>query len=134
MFMRRDKLLIDLPEPFEGRPNAASALNEILGGKFGEMSTLNNYMFQSFNFREKHKLSPFYSLVASITAEELGHVELVTNGIALLNQGPARAGPEGASGRRAPTPSCATCATSRPTPPAAAPACPSTATCAPGPA
>ena len=46
-------------------------------GKYGEMSTLNNYMFQSFNFRSKSKFRPFYSLVASITAEELGHVELV---------------------------------------------------------
>ena len=44
----------------------------LLGGKYGEMSTLSNYMFQSFNFRSKSKLRPFYSLVASITAEELG--------------------------------------------------------------
>jgi len=33
------------------------------------MSTLGNYLFQSFNFRSKSKLRPFYSLVASITAE-----------------------------------------------------------------
>lgn len=45
-------------------------------------------MFQSFNFRSKDKLKPFYSLVASITAEELGHVELVSNGVAMLNNGP----------------------------------------------
>jgi Mn-containing catalase len=45
-------------------------------------------MFQSFNFRSKKKLRPFYSLVAAITAEELGHVELVSNGIAMLNNGP----------------------------------------------
>ena len=45
-------------------------------------------MFQSFNFRSKSKLRPFYSLVASITAEELGHVELVSNGVAMLNAGP----------------------------------------------
>jgi Mn-containing catalase len=52
------------------------------------MSTLGNYMFQSLNFRSKNKLKPFYSLVASITAEELGHVELVSNGVAMLNNGP----------------------------------------------
>jgi len=45
-------------------------------------------MFQSFNFRSKSKLSSFYSLVACITAEELGHVELVSNGVAMLNNGP----------------------------------------------
>jgi Mn-containing catalase len=33
------------------------------------MSTLGNYMFQSFIFKPKSKLRPFYSLVASITAE-----------------------------------------------------------------
>ena len=45
-------------------PNAAAALQELLDGKYGETSTLGNYMFQSFNFRNKTKLRPFYSLVA----------------------------------------------------------------------
>lgn len=88
MFMRIDKLQAALPEPKQPDPNAAAALQELLGGKYGEMSTLGNYMFQSFNFRSKSKLRPFYSLVASITAEELGHVELVSNGVAMLNNGP----------------------------------------------
>ena len=83
-----DKLQIELPLPKEPEPNAAAALQELLGGKYGEMSTLGNYLFQSFNFRSKSKLKPFYSLVANITAEELGHVELVSNGVALLNNGP----------------------------------------------
>ena len=77
-----------MPAPKKADPNAAAALQELLGGKYGEMSTLDNYMFQSFNFRSKSKLRPFYSLVASITAEELGHVELVANGIAMLANGP----------------------------------------------
>ena len=88
MFLRVDKLQIELPAPLAPDPNAASALQELLGGKYGEMSTLNNYLFQSFNFRSKSKLRPFYSLVAAITAEELGHVELVSNGVAMLNNGP----------------------------------------------
>ena len=47
-----------------------------MGGRFGEMSTLNNYMHQSFNMRGRDaRLFPFYDLVASITAEEFGHVE-----------------------------------------------------------
>ncbi len=62
-------------------------MQELLGGKFGEMSTLNNYMYQSFNFRQKNKFKPFYDLVASITAEEFGHVELVSNTINLLQKG-----------------------------------------------
>jgi Mn-containing catalase len=88
MFMRVDKLQIELPPPARPDPNAAAALQELLGGKYGEMSTLGNYLFQSFNFRSKSKLRPFYSLVAAITAEELGHVELVSNGVAMLNNGP----------------------------------------------
>ena len=88
MFMRIDRLQTELPAPKKADPNAGAALQELLGGKYGEMSTLGNYMFQSFNFRSKAKLRPFYSLVASITAEELGHVELVSNGVAMLNNGP----------------------------------------------
>jgi Mn-containing catalase len=88
MFLRVDKLQIELPPPARQDPNAASALQELLGGKYGEMSTLGNYLFQSFNFRSKSKLRAFYSLVAAITAEELGHVELVSNGVAMLNNGP----------------------------------------------
>ena len=88
MFLRVDKLQIELPAPLAADPNAGAALQELLGGKYGEMSTLGNYLFQSFNFRSKNKLKPFYSLVAAITAEELGHVELVSNGVAMLNNGP----------------------------------------------
>ena len=94
MFMRIDKLQAELPAPKRADPNAAAALQELLGGKYGEMSTLGNYMFQSFNFRSKSKLKPFYQLVASITAEELGHLELVTNGVAMLNNGPDKKGSE----------------------------------------
>jgi Mn-containing catalase len=88
VFIRVDRLQTEIPAPKRQDPNAAAALQELLGGKYGEMSTLGNYMFQSFNFRSKSKLRPFYSLVAAITAEELGHVELVSNGVAMLNNGP----------------------------------------------
>ncbi|MFC4101415.1 manganese catalase family protein [Paenibacillus xanthanilyticus] len=84
VFKRVDRLAIDLPIPNHPDPNGASAVQELLGGKFGEMSTLNNYMFQSFNFRGKSKLRPFYDIVASITAEEFGHVELVANTINIM--------------------------------------------------
>ena len=84
MFQRTNKLLIDLPEPDYGDKKAALVVQELLGGKFGELSTLNNYLFQSFNFRERKKLKPYFDLVSSITAEELGHVELVSHTINLL--------------------------------------------------
>ena len=94
MFLRIDRLQTEIPMPRNADPNAAAALQELLGGKYGEMSTLGNYLFQSFNFRSKSKLKPFYSLVANITAEELGHVELVSNGVALLNNGPEDPAPD----------------------------------------
>jgi len=92
VFKRIDRLLIELPMPVHPDPNGASAVQELLGGKFGEMSTLNNYLYQSFNFRGKSKLRPFYDLVASITAEEFGHVELVANTINLMLTGSTRPG------------------------------------------
>ncbi|MCO6414970.1 manganese catalase family protein [Siccirubricoccus sp. KC 17139] len=98
MFLRVNKLQTELPAPKRRDPNAAAALQELLGGKYGEMSTLNNYLFQSFNFRSKSKLKSFYSLVACITAEELGHVELVSNGVAMLNNGPDSAGDDTGDG------------------------------------
>jgi len=48
-----------------------------MGGRFGEMSTLMNYTFQSFNFRDRQGARPFYDLIANIAAEEYGHIELV---------------------------------------------------------
>jgi Mn-containing catalase len=35
-----------MPAPTEPHPNAAAAVQELLGGRFGEMSTLMNYMYQ----------------------------------------------------------------------------------------
>ena len=52
MIHKFDKLAISLPTPDGPDANAASCVQELLGGKFGEMSTLMNYTFQSFNFRE----------------------------------------------------------------------------------
>jgi len=59
----------------------ASSVQELMGGRFGEMSTLMNYTFQSFNYRERQGTRPFYDLIASIAAEEYGHIELVADAI-----------------------------------------------------
>src|SRR5215208_6919764 len=66
-----------MPMPQEPAPEAANAVQELLGGRFGEMSTLMNYTFQSFNFRGRKKVKPYYDLIANIATEEYGHVELV---------------------------------------------------------
>lgn len=78
MILRVDRLQIELPMPEEPDPAAAAAVQELLGGRFGEMSTLMNYTYQSFNMRGRTKIKPFYDLVANIAAEEYGHIELVS--------------------------------------------------------
>jgi Mn-containing catalase len=87
MILRIDKLAIDLPKPKNPSPNSAAAIQELLGGKFGEMSTLMNYTFQSFNFRGRDTLKPYYDLIANIAAEEYSHIELVSYAINLLLSG-----------------------------------------------
>jgi Mn-containing catalase len=46
-----------------------------------------NYTFQSFNFRGRDTLKPFYDLIANIAAEEYGHIELVSHTINMLLTG-----------------------------------------------
>ena len=84
MILKIDRLPLELPIPDAPDPNAAAYVQELLGGKFGEMSTLMNYTFQSFNFRGKNKLRPFYDLISNIAAEEYSHIEAVTATINLL--------------------------------------------------
>lgn len=87
MILRIDRLATELPIPKAANPNAAAAVQELLGGKFGEMSTLMNYTYQSFNFRGRSKLRPFYDLISNIAAEEYSHIELVSATINLLLSG-----------------------------------------------
>ena len=89
MITRFDRVAVELPAPKATNANAASLVQELLGGKFGEMSTLMNYTFQSMNFRgrEQDQARPFYDLIANIAAEEHSHIELVTYTINLLLSG-----------------------------------------------
>jgi Mn-containing catalase len=87
MILRIDRLATELPMPKAPNANAAAAVQELLGGKFGEMSTLMNYTYQSFNFRGRQRLRPFYDLIANIAAEEYSHIELVSATINLLLSG-----------------------------------------------
>ncbi len=93
MISRIDKLPVELPIPKNPSPNDAAAVQELLGGRFGEMSTLMNYTFQSFNFRGRDKvLRPFYDLIANIAAEEYSHIETVSYAINLLLTGTTKRG------------------------------------------
>ncbi|HEU4970569.1 MAG TPA: manganese catalase family protein [Gaiellaceae bacterium] len=81
MILRYDRLAAELPPPGDPDPSAAAAVQELMGGRFGEMSTFLNYTFQSFNFRGRQSARPFYDLIANIAAEEFGHIELVATAI-----------------------------------------------------
>src|SRR4026208_694873 len=81
MIRRVDRIQIELPPPSDPDPAGAAAVQELLGGKFGEMSTFLNYTFQSSTFRNRQGARPFFDLVSSIAAEEFGHVELVATTI-----------------------------------------------------
>jgi Mn-containing catalase len=81
MILRIDRLQTQLPPPSDPDPQGAARVQELMGGRFGEMSTLMNYTFQSFNFRHRQGARPFYDLIANIAAEEYGHIELVAAAI-----------------------------------------------------
>src|SRR5687768_12985049 len=72
----------------EPDPAAANILQEGLGGQFGEMRTMMQYLFQSFNARGDAK--PFKDLIQGVGIEEISHVELITTTINLLLDGSAR--------------------------------------------
>jgi Mn-containing catalase len=76
MILRYDRLGLEIPTG-DPDPAGAMAVQELMGGRFGEMSTLMNYTFQSFSFRDRKELRPFYDLIANIAAEEYGHIEAV---------------------------------------------------------
>jgi Mn-containing catalase len=69
----------------EPDPSAANALQEGLGGQFGEMRTMMQYLFQSFNFRGN--AVPYLDLIQGIGIEEISHVELISKTIARLLDG-----------------------------------------------
>jgi Mn-containing catalase len=77
--------LINPIVPDEPDPSAANALQEGLGGQFGEMRTMMQYLFQSFNFRGN--AAPYRDLIQGVGVEEISHVELISKTISQLLDG-----------------------------------------------
>ncbi len=77
--------LINEIVPDEPDPSAANALQEGLGGQFGEMRTMMQYLFQSFNFRGN--AVPYLDLIQGVGVEEISHVELISKTISRLLDG-----------------------------------------------
>jgi Mn-containing catalase len=85
MFLSINQLPNRIPPADKPDPKAAQALQEGLGGQFGEMRTMMQYLFQNMNFRGEAKA--YQDLLRSIATEEMGHVELVSNTINMLLEG-----------------------------------------------
>ncbi|MGN7313379.1 manganese catalase family protein [Alkalicoccobacillus gibsonii] len=66
---------VDRPDPMLARQ-----IQEVLGGQFGEMTVMMQYLFQGFNCRGEEK---YKDLLMDIGTEEIGHVEMLC---ALISQ------------------------------------------------
>ncbi len=92
MYLHTQQLINEIL-PDEPDPAAANALQEGLGGQFGEMRTMMQYLFQSMNFRGDQSSKPYKDLLQGIGTEEISHVELIGTTIArLLDGSPAYKG------------------------------------------
>src|SRR3954453_21277818 len=88
MYLPVQRLINDIVAD-EPDPAAANALQEGLGGQFGEMRTMMQYLFQSINFRGPAG-KPYRDLLQGIGTEEISHVELIGTTIARLLDGSPR--------------------------------------------
>ena len=77
-----NEIAVDEPDPA-----AANALQEGLGGQFGEMRTMMQYLFQSMNFRGDATSKPYKDLIQGVGTEEISHVELIGTTISRLLDG-----------------------------------------------
>ncbi|MFF1252928.1 manganese catalase family protein [Pseudarthrobacter sp. NPDC058329] len=84
------ELLINEIAADEPDPAAANALQEGLGGQFGEMRTMMQYLFQSMNFRGDPASKPYKDLLQGVGTEEISHVELIGTTISQLLDGSPR--------------------------------------------
>jgi Mn-containing catalase len=88
VFLHVQKMINEIV-PDEPDPAAANALQEGLGGQFGEMRTMRQYLFQAFNFRGA-AAKPYKDLLYGVGTEEISHVELIATTIARLTDGSPR--------------------------------------------
>ena len=70
MYLYTEKLINDIAGD-EPDPAAANALQEGLGGQFGEMRTMMQYLFQSINFRGDASSKPYKDLLQGVGTEEI---------------------------------------------------------------
>ncbi|WP_170007137.1 manganese catalase family protein [Bacillus fonticola] len=71
-------------KPERPDPVYAKKLQEVLGGQFGEMTVMMQYLFQGFNCRGEQK---YRDMLLDIGTEEIAHVEMLCTMISRLLDG-----------------------------------------------
>jgi Mn-containing catalase len=93
MFYHAKKLQYFKP-PENPDPIYAMKIQELIGGTFGEMTVMMQYLFQGWNCRGPAK---YRDMLLDIGTEEIGHVEMLATMIAhLLDKAPIKIQEEGA--------------------------------------
>jgi len=85
MYFHAQTWINEIPEG-DPDPAAANALQEGLGGQFGEMRTMMQYLFQAMNFRGP-AAKPYRDLIQGLGTEEISHVALIGTTISRLLDG-----------------------------------------------
>jgi Mn-containing catalase len=80
MFYHKKRLQY-FTKPDSPDPVYAKQLQELIGGPFGEMSVMMQYLFQGWNCRGPAK---YKDMLLDIGTEEIGHIEMLANLIAHL--------------------------------------------------
>jgi Mn-containing catalase len=76
-------------KPEKPDPILARKMQELVGGQFGEMTVMMQYLWQGWSCRVPGK---YKDMIMDIATEEIGHVEMLTTMLArLLEAGPAEA-------------------------------------------
>jgi Mn-containing catalase len=79
-----DKRLQYYTKPEKPDPLLARRVQELLGGQFGEMSVMMQYLFQGWNCRGPAK---YRDMLLDIGTEEIAHVEMLATMVAHLLEG-----------------------------------------------
>jgi Mn-containing catalase len=94
MFYHKKKLQYFKP-PMKPNPVYAKKIQELIGGTFGEMTVMMQYLFQGFNCRGPVK---YRDMLLDIGTEEIGHIEMLATMIAhLLDNAPVKMQEDGAA-------------------------------------
>src|SRR3954469_17621659 len=81
---RHTKQLQYYAKPDRPEPLFACKLQEVIGGQWGEMSVMMQYLFQGWNCRGPAK---YHDMLLDIATEEIGHVEMLATMVARLLEG-----------------------------------------------